>query len=121
MEGILWGLFSSFLQVNGWVALLKKDGPVSIYDFSTLYTIISYGKLKHAMKEIIDFCFKDKKGKYIASTKCGAIIILLEIFHCFFCFHLYTNYIHLLSIYKVYKVYHFYSRSYYKFASILPV
>ena len=37
--------------------------------FLTLYINITHHKWKHATKELIDFCFKNKQTKYIAITK----------------------------------------------------
>ena len=41
----------------------KRASSVWTFDFSTLYTNIPHDKLKHVMKEVIDFGFKDRQGE----------------------------------------------------------
>lgn len=51
---------------------LKHLSLFSTYDFSNLYTNIPHDKLKYAMKQNIDFYFKDMQDKYIVITKYDA-------------------------------------------------
>ena len=68
----------SFLPVENNEAIpntinkLKHLSLFSTYDFSNLYTNIPHDKLKYAMKQNIDFYFKDMQDKYIVITKYDA-------------------------------------------------
>ena len=38
---------------------LTWNDPIAISDISTLFTNMTYDKLKNVMRELISFCFKD--------------------------------------------------------------
>ena len=51
---------------------LHKAKTITTFDFSTLYTSIPHDKLKNAMREIINFGFRNEDKFYIGITKYGA-------------------------------------------------
>ena len=50
----------------------KKARSFSTFDFSALYTNINHNKLRFVLRELINFCFDEDSGNYIAVTKFGA-------------------------------------------------
>ena len=52
-----------------------KDGLISTFDFSTLYTNIPHDKLLEVLNSIIDFCFQGTDKKFINVTTWGASFV----------------------------------------------